>query len=200
MYLYGASGHCKVIIEILRSENVAIEAVHDDNAVADTILGVPVRPVSFSPLYESIISIGNNSIRKKIAEKLNTRFAVAIHKSAIVSPSSTVGKGTVVMAGAAINADSVIGSHCIINTGAVVEHDCTIGDYAHISPNAALAGNVSVGEGTQIGIGSAVIQGVKIGKWVTVGAGCVIIRDVPDYAIVVGNPGRIIKYNSEIKD
>ena len=62
----------------------------------------------------------------------------------------------------------------------------------HISPNAALAGNVSVGEGTQIGIGAAVIQGIKIGKWVTVGAGAVIIKDIPDYAVVVGNPARIL--------
>ena len=35
---------------------------------------------------------------------------------------------------------------------------------------------------------------IKIGKWVTVGAGAVIIKDIPDYAVVVGNPGRIIKY------
>jgi acetyltransferase EpsM len=54
---------------------------------------------------------------------------------------------------------------------------------------------VKVGEGTHIGIGSSVIQGITIGKWVTIGAGAVIIRDIPDFAVVVGNPGKIIKYN-----
>jgi acetyltransferase EpsM len=37
---------------------------------------------------------------------------------------------------------------------------------------------------------------VKIGKWATIGAGAVIINDVPDYAVVVGNPGKVIKFNS----
>ena len=66
-------------------------------------------------------------------------------------------------------------------------------DFVHISPNAALAGSITVGEGTHIGIGASVIQGIKIGKWATIGAGAVIIRDVPDFATVVGNPGKIIK-------
>jgi len=52
-----------------------------------------------------------------------------------------------------------------------------------------------VGEGTHIGIGATVIQGIKIGKWATIGAGAVVIRDVPDYAVVVGNPARIIRHN-----
>jgi acetyltransferase EpsM len=50
-----------------------------------------------------------------------------------------------------------------------------------------------VGEGSQVGIGATVIQGIKIGKWSVIGAGAVIISDVPDYSVVVGNPGRIIK-------
>jgi acetyltransferase EpsM len=61
---------------------------------------------------------------------------------------------------------------------------------------AALAGNVTVGEGTQIGINATVKQGITIGKWAIIGAGAVIVKDVPDFAVVVGNPGRIIKYTS----
>jgi acetyltransferase EpsM len=70
-----------------------------------------------------------------------------------------------------------------------------VADFVHISPNAALAGNVKVGEGTQVGIGACVMQNITIGKWATIGAGAVIIRDVPDYAVVVGNPGRIVRMN-----
>jgi acetyltransferase EpsM len=76
-----------------------------------------------------------------------------------------------------------------------VEHECQLGDYVHISPNSALAGDVIVGEGSHIGIGAVVIPGVKIGKWVTIGAGAVVLEDIPDFAVVVGNPGKIIKYN-----
>jgi len=70
-----------------------------------------------------------------------------------------------------------------------------IEDFVHISPNSALAGGVEIGEGSQIGIGASVIQGIKVGKWCVIGAGAVIINDIPDYSVVVGNPGRIIKKN-----
>lgn len=85
-----------------------------------------------------IVSIGVNSTRKKIVEKLNCHFGVAIHPTAVVSPSARIGEGTVVMAGAIINAGAVIGKHCIINTGASVDHECVLGDYVHIAPRVAL--------------------------------------------------------------
>lgn len=196
--LYGASGHCKVIIDILQSNNQTIAAIIDDASKSNPILGFSISNANefdFSSAQNMILSIGNNKVRKKLAGKLNTNFVTAIHPKAIISNSVTVGAGSVVMAGAIINPDTKIGNHCIVNTGAVVEHDCIISDFAHISPNASLAGGVIVGEGSQIGIGATVIQGIKIGKWVTVGAGSVIIKDVPDYAVIVGNPGRIIKVN-----
>lgn len=103
------------------------------------------------------------------------------------------------MMNALINASVTIGMHCIINSGAIVEHDCKIADFVHICPGAKLAGGVEIGEGTMVGLGSNVIQGIKIGKWVTIGAGAVIIQDIPDYAVVVGNPGKIIKYKDHGK-
>lgn len=198
-YLYGASGHCKVIIDILKSKKIAIESIIDDNPQFDFLLNIPVIKLSEikpSSLNEMIISIGNNAIRKKIATNLSVTFFKAIDERAIISDNAKIKSGSVVMAGAIVNSSSVVGEHCIINTGSIIEHDCEIANYCHISPNASLAGNVTVGEGTHIGIGACVIQGVKIGKWVTIGAGSVILKDIPDFAVVVGNPGKIIKYNN----
>ena len=197
-YLYGASGHCKVVVDILKSNNIALDAILDDTPKSDFLINIPVKltsMVEFTSQEETIISIGNNAIRKKIAATLKTSFFKAVHKTAIISSTSTIDDGSVIMAGVIINADAKIGRHCIINTGAIVEHDCVINDFADISPNVALAGNVVVGEGTHIGIGASVIQGIKIGKWATIGAGSVIIKDIPDFAVVVGNPGKIIKYS-----
>lgn len=196
-YLYGASGHCKVILDILEKNNISVTAIFDDNSQTTSILGNRVNNTSEFSIQNTdnlLISIGNNLVRKKISSKINARYIKAIHPKSIVSPFSEIGVGTVVMAGAIINSDAFIGKHCIINSGAVVEHDCKLNDFTHISPNAALAGGVEIGEGTQVGIGAVVIQGVKIGKWAMIGAGSVIIEDVPDYAVVVGNPGRIIKF------
>lgn len=197
--LYGASGHGKVIIDILNSSGVKIKSVLDDNPKSESILGVPViKTIDFdmSSLGKTIISIGNNKVRKKLSKSLVVDFAIAIHPSAVISSNTRIGEGTVVMARVAINPDVTIGKHCIINTNATVEHDALIADFVHICPGVSLAGNVTIGEGTQVGIGAAVIQGISIGKWVTIGAGAVIVNNIPDYAVVVGNPGKIIKYNS----
>lgn len=197
--IFGASGHGKVIADLLQSAQQEVVAFLDDHPKQETILGIPVFHTSqFKQIddFQMLIGVGNNLIRKKLSQKFTLKFAVGIHPSTILSPYLKVAEGTVIMAGVIINPNVEVGKHCILNTGCIIEHDCKIEDYVHISPGVSLAGNVSVGEGTHIGIGSSVIQGIKIGKWATIGAGSVIIRDVPDYAVVVGNPGKIIKYHS----
>lgn len=191
--IYGASGHAKVIIEIIEVANGKIRGVVDSDPSIQQVLGYPVG-TNHIPGIPVIIAIGNNTLRKKLSLEIKDGFGTAIHPRATLSPRCTILPGTVVMAGATINSDAKIGAHCIINTNASVDHDCVLGDFVHVSPNASLAGNVTVGEGTQIGIGSTVIQGVTIGKWAMIGAGSVIIKDVPDHAVVVGVPGSIIKY------
>lgn len=197
--LYGASGHCKVIIDILLENNFQVKTIVDDAENLMSILDFPIansREFKFDSFHNCIIAIGNNLMRKKIVNSLNVKFAIAIHPKATVSRFVKVDEGTVIMAGAVLNTDVKVGKHCIINTSASIDHDCSIENYVHISPNASLAGNVFVGEGAHIGIGATVIQGLKIGKWSTIGAGAVIIEDVPDYAVIVGNPGKLIKCNS----
>lgn len=196
--LYGASGHAKVICEILEAQHRTLYALIDDNPNITSLLDYPVyntlQQAQVATSDECIVSIGNNRIRKIVAAKLQPlTFTTAIHPSAVISARSSIGTGTVVMPNVSVNVHTKIGEHVILNTNCSVDHDCVIEDFVHISPNAAIAGNVQVGEGTQIGIGASIIQNIRIGKWVVVGAGAVIIRDVPDYAVVVGNPGRIIK-------
>lgn len=200
MYLFGASGHCKVIIDIIQKSNFEmIEGIIDDKPAVDKIFNIPVIKTPENNFFHNkslIISIGNNKTRQKIASQMFANYLTVIHPTSIIATHVTIEEGTVIMAGAILNPNVKVGKHCIVNSGAVIEHDCFLSDFVHISPNASLAGNISVGEGTHVGIGASIIQGVKIGKWVTVGAGTVILNDVPDYAVIVGNPGKIIKYNS----
>jgi sugar O-acyltransferase (sialic acid O-acetyltransferase NeuD family) len=202
MIVYGASGHGKVIIDILESIGEPVITVWDDAdkaAVWDYEVGRPF-PDGMQISDKMIISIGRNATRKKVAERLGSAviFGKAIHATAHITKRVTIiGEGTVVMAGVIVNPDVRIGKHCIINTSASIDHDCVIGDYAHISPNVTLSGDVHIGEGTHVGSGASVIQGIKIGKWCTVGAGAVVIIDIPDYATAVGNPARIIKEAAE---
>mgnify|MGYP001210159889 CR=1 FL=1 len=196
MILIGASGHAKVIIDILEKTEEKVSYLVDANPDIKELAGYDVvADNGYEPSEEEeyIISIGSNAIRKRIADQRKLKFGWAIHPSAILGDDVSVGQGTVIMAGAIVNSSTQIGSHCIINTSASVDHDCKLGDFVHISPNATLCGTIEVGEGTQVGAGATIIPNIKIGKWVTIGAGAVIVKDVPDYSVVVGNPGRIIR-------
>lgn len=190
--LFGASGHGKVIMDIVKAQGCEVGCMYDDNPHCSEIHGVPVFKTTIAPIKGSlIISIGSNKIRKLISERYPVDFVSAIHPSAIISDSASVGNGSVVMHGVIIQSDAKIGKHCIINTGASIDHECTISDFVHISPHATLCGNVKVGEGSWIGAGAIVIPGIKIGKWCTIGAGSVVIRDIPDNSIAYGNPCHI---------
>ncbi|MCX2473192.1 acetyltransferase [Pedobacter sp. MC2016-05] len=197
MYLFGASGHGQVVLEIAEDKGHLVEAFIDMDLNKKELLNIPVLHEIPKQMINVIIAIGNNTIRKRIVISNKTfRYPTLVHSRANISHRTELGSGTVVMAGATINSNVNIGEQCIINTNASVDHDCLLGDFVHISPQVGLAGNVSVGEGTHVGIGATVIQNIKIGKWVTIGAGAVIIHDVPDFAVVVGNPGKIIKYRN----
>ena len=194
LYLYGASGHGKVIAEIAEDLGFKDISFIDADSSKKQLLDYKIIQPITAQNFKVIVSIGNNVIRKKIvAENTSFSYQTLVHPKSSISKRAQISEGTVVMAGVSINVDAKIAKHCIVNTNASIDHDCVIEDFVHISPNVALAGNVSVGEGTHIGIGASVIQGITIGKWCTIGAGAVIIKDIPDGATVVGNPGRIIK-------
>lgn len=199
VYLFGASGHGKVVKDILNANGVKVEAFVDDNLSVDECAGRIVLhdAKGLSPM---IVSIGVNRIRKIVVDRLVAKanedghpleFATAIHPSAIISPSAQIGEGTVVMAGAVINANAVIGKHCIVNTGATVDHDCVVGDYCHIAPGANISGATQIGEGTWIGVGACVVQCLNIGKDCMIGAGSVVVTDIPDDVTAYGNPCRV---------
>ncbi|WP_438969193.1 acetyltransferase [Nonlabens sp.] len=196
MYIFGASGHGKVVFDVLTSKGTSVTGFIDDNPNITEFCGKSVASNHIP--QELIIAIGDNKIRKKISNLFpDAHFCIAIDANAIVAEKVTIGKGTVIMPAAVANRDVVIGNHVIINTNCTVEHDGTIGDYAHISPGSTLCGNVTIGEGTHIGANATVLPGVVIGKWCNIGAGTVVLKDIPDFSTVVGNPGRIIKTHNE---
>jgi sugar O-acyltransferase (sialic acid O-acetyltransferase NeuD family) len=199
MHIIGAGGHARVVLDALLESNKKITGIWDEDPSIQSLMGHKVLG-NFQQFKELktdfvIIAVGNNRIRKKLALELKDNKGIVVHPKSAISKYTKLGIGTVVMANVTVNAGALIGEYVILNTASSVDHDCKIGDFVHISPNAALAGNVTVGDGTHIGIGASIIQNIKIGNWATIGAGTVIIEDVPDYAVVVGNPGRVIKFN-----
>jgi len=207
IFVFGASGHAKVIMEAAEVAAIAKVAflVDDDASLwGGVVYGYPVVGGRESLLAEKtsrsihagIVGIGNNIARMRIAAWLKESgiaLVTLVHSNALLARGVTVGEGTVILAGVIANPDAAIGKNVIVNTGAVVEHDCVIGDGVHIAPGAVLCGTVSVGEGTLVGAGATVIPNVRIGRNVVVGAGATVVRDVPDDAVVVGTPARILR-------
>ena len=193
--LFGASGHAKVIEDIVKAEGNTVGCLYDDSPHCDDIHSVPVFKASQKEVVGPlIISIGSNRVREMIANRYPLVYATAVHPSAIISKYASIGPGTVVMQGAIIQSDVKIGKHCIVNTGASIDHECQIDDYVHISPHATLCGNVHVGKGSWIGAGATVIPGVHIGEWCTIGAGAVFLNDIIDFAIAYVNPCKVSSY------
>lgn len=196
--LIGGSGHAKVVIDCIQSSGGHIAGILDDGIAAGTIvLGIPVlgkvSAYTQYPEYAFLIAIGNNAIRRRIAEELPVKWHNVIHPSSMVSQYAHIGTGTVVMPHAVVNSGASVGSHCIINTGAIVEHDNCIADYVHISPSVSLGGTVSIGAGTHIGIGASVRNNISICGGCTIGAGAAVVKDILKPGTYAGVPARRLK-------
>ena len=121
------------------------------------------------------------------------KFPTIIHPSAVVSKSSSLGMGVMVMENAVIKTKAKVGKFCVINALAVVSHGCSVGDYSHLSLGSKTGGDVKIGTNVFLGINSSVNQQIKIESNSVIGSGSVIINNVIKNSIVVGNPGKIIK-------
>ena len=98
MYLYGAGGHAKVIMDILKENSTELTGIIDDNPHIQEWMEYHVLSYDPKRMFPILISIGNNSIRKNIAEQLykkNAVFGTVISIHAIVSPYTKIGEGSV---------------------------------------------------------------------------------------------------------
>ncbi len=195
LIIIGAGGHGKVIADIAMKNGYTNIAFVDDDAEG-SCMNYPIICKSFDIESQDdgntdfVIAVGNNEIRKKIAEAHKINWATLVHPSAQIGADVKLGEGTVVMAGAVINSCASVGKHCVINTCSVVEHDDVISDYVHISPKAALGGTVRVGERTHVGIGATVKNNIDICENCMIGAGAVVVKSITDSGTYIGVPAR----------
>jgi acetyltransferase-like isoleucine patch superfamily enzyme len=82
--------------------------------------------------------------------------------------------------------------------GVNIAHHTILGKGSFYSQGTNIGASITIEDNAFCGIGSTIMTGVMcVGECSTIGAGAVVLRDVPAYAVVVGNPGRIIKYNEK---
>jgi UDP-2-acetamido-3-amino-2,3-dideoxy-glucuronate N-acetyltransferase len=146
--------------------------------------------------------------RAAVGEGTSVWHLAQVREGAEVGPGCTIGRGAYLGPGV------VVGARVKIQNYALVYEPARVGDGAFIGPAAVLTNDlrprsvdpggrakgagdwdpvgVEIGEGASIGARAVCVAPVRIGRWAMVGAGSVVLRDVPDFALVVGNPARRI--------
>jgi sugar O-acyltransferase (sialic acid O-acetyltransferase NeuD family) len=149
------------------------------------------------PFAVPLITPGHR--RSAIAEARLRGFgeiASMFDPTAVMARSATFAEGAYVNARAIVAAGVRAGFSCAINRGASIGHHCEIADYVTFGPGAITGGGCRFGPGAFLGTGAVIAPEVAVAANAVIGAGAVVIHDVPEGAVVVGNPGRVLRYGA----
>jgi UDP-2-acetamido-3-amino-2,3-dideoxy-glucuronate N-acetyltransferase len=131
---------------------------------------------------------------------------------AVLRSGASLGAECIIGRDAFIDEGVRLGDRVKVQNGALVYHGVTVGNGVFIGPGAILTNDrypravtatgelaraddwtvspIELRDGCSIGAGAVVVAGTTVGRFATVGAGSVVTHDVPDYALVAGNPAR----------
>jgi sugar O-acyltransferase (sialic acid O-acetyltransferase NeuD family) len=201
VYLIGAGGFSKQVIDAYLSHNVKILGIFDNFRKGLFYKNIPILDSidNIQNIVKSnenvFVTLGDNNLRKNIISKLINKYSFpnCYRHNSDIPTSLKIGEGNYIGSFAKLGEDSYIGNFNFINECVILAHDTSIGDYNHLSPNVSMGGNAIIGNTNMIGTSAIIIPKIKIGNNNTVGAGTVIIRDITDNSTIVGNPGKQIK-------
>jgi acetyltransferase EpsM len=198
--VYGAGGHGKAVIDLLRSlGSYRIVGVLDDDPTlsGSSLMGVPVlggrdqlaklHPQGIRLAVNAVGGVGNLQVRIKVFRQLaEAGFScpAVIHPSAVVEPSAELAAGVQIFPQSYVGSEVQAGFGTIVNSGAIVSHDCRLGPWVNISPGAILAGGVQVGSGALVGMGATINLLANIGPGARIGNGATVKSDVPAGGVV----------------
>lgn len=134
----------------------------------------------------------------------NTR----IWQYSVIFEGAVIGDNCNICAHTLIENDVVIGDNVTVKSGVYLWDGTRIENNVFIGPNATFTNDpmprsrvypdkfqcITIKEGASVGANATLLPGVTIGRYAMIGAGAVVPNDVPDRAVVIGNPAKIIRY------
>ncbi|MBK7229431.1 MAG: N-acetyltransferase [Ignavibacteriales bacterium] len=131
-----------------------------------------------------------------------------------IQKGSKIGKSCVFGQNVNVGNNVTIGDYCKVQNNVSIYEGVTLEDYVFCGPSMVFTNILNpkckypqvgaqfyiktlVKEGASIGANATIVCGTTLGKHCMIGAGAVVTKDIPDYALVVGNPGKVIGWYSE---
>ena len=140
-------------------------------------------------------------------QSINIGTNTRIWQFSIVLKDAVIGNNCNVCAHTLIENDVVVGNNVTIKSGVYLWDGLRIEDDVFIGPCVAFTNDktprskqypevflsTTVKRGASIGANATILPGVTLGEYCMVGAGAVVTKDIPAYAVVVGNPASIVR-------
>jgi acetyltransferase-like isoleucine patch superfamily enzyme len=131
-----------------------------------------------------------------------------IWQFAVILKNAVIGKNCNICAHTLIENNVIIGNDVTVKSGVYLWDGITLEDRVFVGPCVAFTNdklprskiypeaflNTLIRYGASLGANSTILPGVTVGRFAMIGAGSVVTKDVPDYAVVVGNPAKIVRY------
>jgi len=150
----------------------------------------------------------------EVSERANIGEGASIWHQAQVREGASIGPGCIIGKGVYVGADVGVGANCKVQNYSCLYEGVTLEDGVFIGPSVVFTndrypraitpdgtlksaddwhvGRSVVRFGAAVGSRSVVLPGISIGRWALVAAGSVVTKDVPDHALVAGNPARAV--------
>lgn len=207
--IIGAGTHGQIYASYLKEAGVNIVGFIDDadHFQGKRVLGLDVLG-KFPDLFDNTLKnkitdiycpIGDNLLRQNYLSRLKKEgynVPSFIHHTVCIGPDVILGETIYMLQGNMIMPHTKIGDYLMVNMGTTIGHHNVIENGVFMSSGVNIGANLIIGKMAYFGIGCTVMTGVDmIGKESLIGAGAVVLKNVPDFAVMSGNPARVIKLN-----